>query len=154
MLVYFYFYFICTVRLSIKIPPRTVGNNQIGGIMAGLNMAWVKTTLVGALGGAIGIAVIALGTGWAVTGEAAMVMAEDKEAETVLAVLTPICIAQFNMQGPEMRMAKLAKLKGESNWKRDDFVNDEGWATMPGGDVPTAKVGESCAVELMKLADG
>jgi len=124
------------------------------GSMAKVDMAWVKTTAVGALGGAVVIAIIALGSGWAVTGESALVMAEDKVTENEVAMLTPICLAQFNMQGADVRAAKLVAMEAESNWKRDDYVIAEGWATMPGSDSPTAKIGETCALEIMKLAKG
>lgn len=122
--------------------------------MAKIDSAWIKTTAVGALGGAILIAIIALGTGWAVTGEAALVMAEDKEAAKEIALLTPICVAQFNMQAEELRATKLVAMDAESNWKQDDFVIAEGWATMPGSENPTTSIGDTCAAEIIKLAKG
>lgn len=122
--------------------------------MAKMDSAWIKTTAVGALGGAVVIAIIALGSGWAVTGEAALVMAEDREEAKEIALLTPICVAQFNMQDDDLRATKLVAMDAESNWKQDDFVIAEGWATMPGSDSPTTSIGEPCAAEIIKSFKG
>ena len=72
--------------------------------------------------------------------------------KAVIAALTPICVAQFKGQTPDIRTTQLAALKGESSWARGDFVEKQGWATMPGAKEPENEVADACAAELMKLA--
>jgi hypothetical protein len=79
-------------------------------------------------------------------------MAEKQGEKAVLAALTPICVAQFKGQVPEMRTTKLAALKDVRSWERGDYVEKQGWATMPGSKEPDDEVAGACAAELMKLA--
>ncbi len=113
----------------------------------------IKPALIGAGVGAVGLAVIALSTGWAVSGDNAIKMAEAREKSAVIAALTPICVAQFKTQGEDIQAVKLAGLAKESDWKQDDYVADQGWATMPGSETPSSLIAEACAEELLKLAD-
>lgn len=112
----------------------------------------LKPALVGAGVGAVGLAVVALNAGWAVSGETARVMAEERERSAVIAALTPICVAQFKIQEKDVQSVKLAALAKESGWKQDDYVVDQGWATMPGSDEPASQIAEACAAELLSSA--
>lgn len=112
----------------------------------------LKPTLFGVGIGAVGLAILALSTGWAVTGNTALTMAEERERTAVIAALTPICVAQFRAQGDDVQSVKLAALAKESGWKQDDFVVDQGWATMPGSGTPATDIAEACAAELLKNA--
>ena len=53
--------------------------------------------------------------------------------------------------GPAERTTQLAALEEESFWGRGDYVEKQGWATMPGGDKPNDEVAEACATEVLKL---
>jgi hypothetical protein len=79
-------------------------------------------------------------------------MAEQRGEKAVIAALTPICVAQFKGQPQDVRATQLAALKGESSYQRGDYVEKQGWATMPGSKQADDEVADACATELMKLA--
>ncbi len=105
----------------------------------------IKFSLWGAVGGAIVLAIIGFAWGGWVTGGTARIMVED----AVVSRLTPICVEQFNRDSEKDQ--KLKGLKKEDSWKRDDYVEKQGWATMPGEKKPDSKVAEQCVTLLMKL---
>lgn len=113
---------------------------------------WTKPAAWGGVVGAVAVAVIGFGTGWVVTSGSAQEMANQQEEKAVIAALTPICVAQFRAQAADMRTTQLAALKGESSWQRGDYVEKQGWATMPGSKEPNGEVADACATELMKRA--
>lgn len=113
---------------------------------------WFKPAVWGAVAGAVVIAIISFSAGWVVTSSSAHEMAEQQGEKAVIAALTPICVAQFKSQTQDIKTTKLAALKGESSWARGDFVEKQGWATMPGAKEPEDEVAGACATELMKLA--
>ncbi len=122
--------------------------------MAATTKESIKPAVIGAFAGAVGLAILALSSGWAVTGNTAMEMAEKREGAAVIAALTPICVAQFMQQGDDVRTDKLTALSQESSWKQDDYVVAQGWATMPGSASASSTVAEACAAELLKAAKG
>ncbi len=63
--------------------------------------------------------------------------------DAVIQRLVPICVTQFN-QDPD-KAVKLEDLKGMSSYQRGQFVQDQGWATMPGEEKPDRKVADACA---------
>jgi len=86
--------------------------------------------------------------GW-VTGRTARTLAEDVAEDAVVERLAPICVYQFN-QDPA-KAAKLAELKEASSYQRRTFVQDQGWATVPGEEAPDRKVAEECVKLLMLI---
>jgi hypothetical protein len=76
--------------------------------------------------------------GW-VTDGAAQKMTTDAVAQR----LSTICVGQYN-QDPQ-KDQKLTQLQETSPYQRDDFVKEQGWATMPGEDKPDNKVADGCA---------
>jgi hypothetical protein len=113
---------------------------------------WFRPAAWGGIVGIAAIAVVGFGTGWVVTSGSAQKMAAAQGEKAVLAALTPICVAQFKGLTPELRTTQLAALKGESSWQRGDYVEKQGWATMPGSKAPDDEVADACATELMKIA--
>jgi hypothetical protein len=113
---------------------------------------WFRPAVTGGIAGAVVIAIVGFSVGWVVTSGSAHALAEQQGEKAVIAALTPICIAQFKGQTPEIRTTKLAALQGESSWARGDYVEKQGWATMPGSKEPEDEVADACATELMKLA--
>ena len=109
----------------------------------------LKPTLIGVAVGAVGLAVLGLSTGWAVTGEKAMQMSEKAGYAAAVEALVPICVAQFQTQPEADQTAHILKLRGVSNWKQDDYVAERGWATMPGQDKPNSAVTDPCAKALL-----
>jgi hypothetical protein len=86
--------------------------------------------------------------GW-VTGGSARSMSDVAAEAAVVQRLAPICVAQFN-QDPAKEQ-KLSALNEAKAYERDDYVRDQGWATMPGEEEPDRKVSEACAKLLMQV---
>jgi hypothetical protein len=113
---------------------------------------WLKPAVWGGIVGAVVVTAVGFSAGWVVTSGSAQKMAAQQEEKAVLAALTPICVAQFKTQTPEARTTQLAALKGASSWQQGDYVEKQGWATMPGSKEPDDEVADACASELLKLA--
>ena len=113
---------------------------------------WVKPAAWSAVGGAIAITVIGFMAGWVVTAGTAEKMAEQEKKAAVLAALTPVCVAQLKSLPEQQQQVQLAALKEERTWQRGDYVEEHGWATLPGTTKPNAEVAEACASELLKVA--
>jgi len=87
--------------------------------------------------------------GW-VTGGTAQRMAEATAQDAVVQRLAPTCVVQFN---PDLgKIQKLRELKAAKAYQRDDYVREQGWATMPGEDEPDRKVADACATQLMQIS--
>ena len=87
--------------------------------------------------------------GW-VTGGTARSMAQTIAEEAVVKRLAPMCVVQFNRDpGKEQ---KLAVLKGTDSWQREEYVQKQGWATMPGEEKPDSKVASECTRLLMLIS--
>ncbi len=114
-----------------------------------MNWEKMKTALWGAIGGAIGLAIVGFAWGGWVLGGTAQKMAEELAQRAVVARLAPICVDQFNQDSEKDQ--KLKKLKETSSWERDGYVGKQGWATMPGEKNPDSKVAEKCAELLVEL---
>jgi hypothetical protein len=80
--------------------------------------------------------------GWT-TGAAAQKLAQTSAREAVVARLASICTTQFD-QDPG-RELKLGELKKIGSYQRRAYVEDQGWATMPGDKQPDRGVAEECA---------
>ncbi len=63
--------------------------------------------------------------------------------------MAPICVEQFNQDSEKDQ--KLKKLREANPWKRYDYVEKQGWATMPGEKNPDSKVAKKCAELLVEL---
>ena len=109
----------------------------------------IESSLWGAAGGAVVLAVIGFTLGGWVTGSTAQTMADDAAQEAVVARLAPICVEQYNQISEKDQ--KLQKLKDTGSWRRSDYVEKQGWATMPGEKDPDSKVAKKCADMLMEL---
>lgn len=115
---------------------------------------WIKPALWGAVGGAAVITIIGFSADWVVTSGSAEQMTRTEVDKAVVAALTPVCVAQFRTLAEAGRTTHLAALEKESTWQQPDYVVAQGWATMPGTEVPNEEVAEACADKLLELADG
>jgi hypothetical protein len=86
--------------------------------------------------------------GW-VTGGTAQKMGETMAQDAVVQRLAPICVLQFK-QDPE-KAQKFIEFNETRNYQRDDYVKEQGWATMPGEDQPDSKVADACAKLLVEV---
>ena len=85
--------------------------------------------------------------GW-VTGARAQTMAEDMAEDAVTQRLAEICVFQFS-QDPE-KEAKLAEMREASGYQRRAYVEDQGWATIPGEELGR-KVVDECVRQLILI---
>ena len=95
--------------------------------------------------GATAIVTIIIGFTWGqwVTGSTARAIAATHGEETVLRRLTPICVAQIN--GDPKKADKLKAMRALDAWQRGDYVQTQGWATMPGEQNPETRIAGECA---------
>lgn len=112
---------------------------------------WIKPGIVGAALGAIAMAIVGFTwMGW-VTGDKAASMARASADAAVVEALVPVCVARAQMDpdtGP-----KLQKLSAvTSKWDRRSFVEEAGWAKMPGVDTSNRNLADACALALKDLA--
>jgi hypothetical protein len=100
--------------------------------------------------GALVLMIVAFSANWVVTAGAAQEEAERIAQEAVVEKLVPICVAQFE-QDPN-KAEDLKKLKAESSWARGDFIEEQGWATMPGSQSADADISNECAEKIMSTS--
>ncbi|MBI2978824.1 MAG: hypothetical protein HYY38_08405 [Rhodospirillales bacterium] len=113
---------------------------------------WVKPAVWGGIAGAVVITIVGFSADWIVTTGAADKQAERRAEQAVIAALTPVCVAQFKKMAKEKQTTHLAALKDENYWQRGDYIEEQGWATMPGSKEPNDEVADACAEELLKVA--
>lgn len=118
-----------------------------------MNTPKIPSTLVpalwGAAGGAILLAILGFTWGGWVTGGAAEAKAAQRASSAVVAALAPICVVQFQSAGDAA--VKLEELKKISSWDQKTFVEKAGWATMPGSTASSPDVARACADLLSKM---
>ena len=114
-----------------------------------MNKQQVTPFALGAAAGAIVFTIAVFSSGWAVTAGVAEADARSMARTAVIESLSGICVAQFETAAD--RSAKLEKLIATDLWQRSGYVQDQGWATMPGSDVPSSEVAAACANRLAKL---
>ena len=87
--------------------------------------------------------------GWTL-GSTVEKVAKERADSAVVAVLAPICVAQFRQAANAS--ANLGELnKFSYAWDRDAFVEKGGWAIMPGSDTANLAVAKICAETLASL---
>jgi len=99
--------------------------------------------------GMVVLLIVAFSAGWVVTSGTADAQAKKISTNAVLDRLVPISVAQF-MKDPN-RQERLTEMKAEEYWKRGEFVQKQGWATMPGEKAPDSGVADECARQLAEL---
>lgn len=110
---------------------------------------FIKAFAWGAGVGAILLLIIIFSAGWVVTSGSAKRKAEKMVEEAIVNRLVPICIEQFH--NDPKKKEKLIELKDMDYWKRGDYVEKQGWATMPGETHPDRIVADECARRLIDL---
>jgi hypothetical protein len=85
-----------------------------------------------------------VGFGWGgwVTGGTAQAMAENMAQDAVVKRLGPMCVTQFQ-QAPG-KVQNLKDLEKTESWQRSEYIEKQGWATMPGETKPDSKVAAEC----------
>jgi hypothetical protein len=108
-------------------------------------MDWekIKLGLWSALGGAIVLAIVGFNWGGWVTSGSAEALAKEFAANAVSERLGSICVAQINLDSDKRQ--KLDQMKKQDSWDKGRFIEEKGWATMPGEEKPDSGVAQACA---------
>jgi hypothetical protein len=95
------------------------------------------------------VATLIVGFGWGgwVRGGTANDMASRAAADARAELASIICVSRF--ASGEDAAGQLALLKATDSWKRDTFVEDGGWVTLPGVERFVAGAASLCAQQLM-----
>ncbi|HWR59049.1 MAG TPA: hypothetical protein VN328_09195 [Thermodesulfovibrionales bacterium] len=109
----------------------------------------IRPFLWGSAVGAIVLLIVIFSAGWVVTSGSAQITAKAMVTSAVMERLAPISIAQF-MEDPN-KETKLIDLKKLDYWKRGEFVQNQGWATMPGEKAADSGLADECARRLVEL---
>lgn len=83
-------------------------------------------------------------------GGTARSMAQTMAEDAVVKRLAPMCVVQFNRDPGKDQ--KLKELEKTDSWQRSEYVEKQGWATMPGEETPDSKVASECARLLMLVS--
>jgi len=112
----------------------------------------VKPFLWGVAVGAIVLLIVIFSAGWVVTSSSAKAEAKTIAADAVMNRLAPIAVEQF-MRDPN-KQERLKELKKLDSWgmnNRTDYVQKQGWATMPGEKDSDREIAQEVARRLMEL---
>ena len=105
--------------------------------------------LWGIVSGALALLIVIFWTGWVVTSSTAEDKGKQMAKEAVLENLVPICVEQY-LQDPN-KVERFEELKEKSSYQRDDYVEEIGWATMPGAESSVRGVADKCAKHIIEL---
>lgn len=106
--------------------------------------------LCGVVFGAVLLTIVSMSMGWVVSSGRAHVSALEMSDKAVQTQLAKICMFQFNAESDHAGM--LEKMSGLNDWQREKYVEDHGWAKMPGSTSSVSGVARQCAVGLTKAS--
>jgi hypothetical protein len=107
---------------------------------------WIKPALWGAVGGAIGVAIVGFSQlGWK-TATSSEDLAQERAQTAVVAALVPFCVTKAQ-QDPDK--AILVKLHAEdSPYMRSTLVTKAGWTTVGGYSSQDTALADACSQKL------
>ena len=108
----------------------------------------IKTSVWSAICGAIIVIIVGFGWGDWVLGSTSQRRADTMVADALVARLVPMCVAQFNEDADKDK--KFKELEATNRWERGQYVEKQGWATMPFEKEPDSKVAEMCIEQILK----
>jgi len=113
---------------------------------------YIKPFTLGMAVGMVVLLIVIFSAGWVVTSGSAKAEAKTVAADAVMNRLAPIAVAQF-MQDPnkEERLKEMKKLDSWGQNNRSDYVQKQGWATMPGEKEPDEQVADEVSRRLYEL---
>jgi cobalamin biosynthesis protein CbiD len=113
---------------------------------------YIKPFAWGMAVGMVVLLIVIFSAGWVVTSSSAKAEAKAMAADAVMNRLAPIAIAQF-MHDPnkEERLKEMKKLESWGENNRSNYVQKQGWATMPGEKEPDEQVADEVARRLNDL---
>ena len=104
--------------------------------------------LWGAAAGALATVIIGFTLGGWVTGSKAEVVAQNRASDAVIAALAPICVENYR-NSPDAQV-QLTALKALATWKQAGYVEERGWAMMPGSERTNSQMAAECAKQILK----
>ena len=112
----------------------------------------IKPFAWGMVVGAVVLLIVTFSAGWVVTSGSAKAEANVMVTDAVMNRLAPIAVAQF-MQDPnkEELLKEMKKLDSWGENNRSNYVQKQGWATMPGEKEPDEQVADEAARRLNDL---
>ena len=112
----------------------------------------IKPFVWGMAAGAVVLLIVIFSAGWVVTSGSADAEAKAVATDAVMNRLAPIAVEQF-MQDPnkEDRLKEMKKLDSWGENSRSNYVQKQGWATMPGEKIPDVEIADEVARRLMDL---
>ena len=114
-----------------------------------IQTSWIKPAAWGVVCGAVATMIIGFSWGGWTTGGTAERMAADRSNTTLVAALTPSCVASFMRQpGGTTKLAEFKKI--DSSWEQRQLIEKGGWATPDGVKDPNPGLATSCAEALLK----
>jgi len=111
--------------------------------------AETKPALMGAVAGAIALAVIGFTWGGWVSGGTVEKLVKDGSSKAVVTALAPICADNFKRAADSS--SQLVELKKISSWQQAAFVEKAGWAKMPGSETIPTGMATACAEIILAL---
>ena len=109
----------------------------------------ITRLIQGAIFGAIAAMIVGFNWGgWMLESNAAT-QAEESTKNTVVALLSPLCVTNF--QNTAEFDTNLVDLKKLPSYKRNAFIEEGGWAKLPGADEANKDVIKACASSLIDL---
>ena len=109
----------------------------------------IKTFTWGMAVGMVVLLIVVFSAGWVVTSNSAKATAHEISTNAVMDRLAPISLTQF-MQDPN-RKERLKEMKDLDSWKRGEYVQKQGWVTMPGSKSPNREIDYEVAKRIMEL---
>lgn len=107
------------------------------------NRSMLKPALSGLVAGALLTMALGFTMGGWMTGSKAQSLSAASAKEAVIDVLAPMCVANYKSSSDAVE--QLAALKSVDNWKHATFVEERGWATLPGAGSVNSAAASKCA---------
>ena len=115
-----------------------------------VNWDKIKSFLINAIAGAILISILGFTWfGW-VSGDTALKASKQSAEEAVKNRLANICVNQFN--NDQEKEMKFKEFTDKRSWERREYIDKQGWATMPGDEKPDNGVTDKCSELLGQVS--
>ena len=112
-----------------------------------VNKEKIKSSVWGAIIGAIVVMIIGFGWGGWVLGSTSQQKADTMVTDALVARLVPMCLEKFNADAD--KDTRLKELQATNTWEREKYVEAHGWATMPFEKEPDSMVAEVCVEQIL-----
>ncbi len=112
-----------------------------------MNKEKITAAIWSALGGAVLTMIVGFSWGGWVLGSTSTDLGETMARNAVTERLAPICVAMYEQDA--LKSAKLIELEEYKSWNKEEYVKDQGWATMPFEKEADDDVAERCSVLIL-----